>query len=117
MLFVSYNLPACAYINRIAYSAAYARTMPISPKPAEPFFPVIAPFPLDPLELLAGEEEVGDPPPVPLPLLLPLLLLLPLPLPLAPLAPLLPLWLLANAAGILSVCTGAGYWVKPVQMG
>lgn len=89
--------------------------MPISPKPAEPFTE-IAPFPLDPLELLAGAEEVGDPPSVPLPLALVLALPL-LPKALAPLAPLLPLWLLANAAGILSVCTGGGYWVKPVQMG
>jgi hypothetical protein len=53
------------------------------------------------LELLAAVLEVGEPFPLPLPLLL-------------------ELWLPSEAnwsAGILSVCTGGGYCVRPVQVG
>jgi hypothetical protein len=78
----------------------YARINPKTERPADPSLREAAL--LGALELLpaAPALEVGEPVPV--------LLLLPLALPLSE----------ANwSAGILSVCTGGGYCVRPVQVG
>jgi hypothetical protein len=83
----------------------YARTTPKIESPADPTVREAAL--LGELELLAATLEVGEPVPLLLPLVLPLLLLL-------------ELWIPSEAiwsAGILSVCTGGGYCVNPVQVG
>jgi hypothetical protein len=81
----------------------YARTTPKIERPADPAVREAAL--LGELELLAAVLEVGEPVPLLLPLVLPLLL---------------ELWIPSEAiwsAGILSVCTGGGYCVRPVQVG
>jgi hypothetical protein len=81
----------------------YARTTPKIESPADPTVREAAL--LGELELLAATLEVGEP----VPLLLSLVLAL-----------LLELWIPSEAiwsAGILSVCTGGGYCVRPVQVG
>ena len=78
-----------------------ARTTPEIESPADPIIREAAL--LGDLEPLAAILEVGEP--FPLSLALPLLL---------------ELWLPSEAiwsAGILSVCTGGGYCVRPVQVG
>jgi len=80
-----------------------ARNTPKIDRPADPTIREAAL--LGELELPAAILEVGEP--------FPLSLALPLPL-------LLELWIPSEAissAGILSVCTGGGYCVKPVQVG
>jgi len=78
-----------------------ARTTLKTDRPADPTIREAAL--LGELEVLAAILEVGEP--FPLSLALPLLL---------------ELWIPSEAissAGILSVCTGGGYCVKPVQVG
>jgi hypothetical protein len=96
---IPFLLTFSSFIHKHYMPTIYERIRPKIESPADPTVREAAL--LGELELPAATLEVGEP----FSLLLPLLL---------------ELWLPSEAnwsAGILSVCTGGGYCVKPVQVG